>query len=81
MVINIRNPNSGAVAKTRVTVTPRVRVGVGVGVVGSEFKGGGGGEFKGGGGGEFKDMVKAYGNITVAMIMQLSFIRYSYWFC
>ena len=34
-----------------------------------------------GGGSEFKDMVKAYGNITVAMIMQLSFIRYSYWFC
>ena len=71
MVINIRNPNSDAVAKTRVRVTPRVRVGVGVV----------GGEFKGGGGGEFKDMVKAYGNITVAMIMQLSFIRYSYWFC
>ena len=71
MVLNIRNPNSGAVAKARVRVTPRVRVGVGVG----------GGEFKGGGGSEFKDMVKAYGNITVAMIMQLSFIRYSYWFC
>ena len=24
--------------------------------------------------------MKAYGNITVAMIMRLSFIRYSYWF-
>ena len=34
-----------------------------------------------GGEGEFKDRVKGYGNITVAMIMQLSFIRYSYWFC
>ena len=31
--------------------------------------------------GEFKNRAKAYGNITVAMIMQLSFIRYSYWFC
>ena len=31
--------------------------------------------------GEFKGRVKAYGNITVPMIMQLSFIRYSYWFC
>ena len=25
--------------------------------------------------------MKAYGNITVSMIMQQSFIRYSYWFC
>ena len=39
------------------------------------------GEFKGKGESEFKDRVKAYGNITVAMIMQRSFIRYSYWFC
>ena len=31
--------------------------------------------------GEFKGRVKAYGNITVPMIMQLSFIRYSHWFC
>ena len=36
--------------------------------------------FKGKGEGEFKERVKACGNITVAMIMQLSFIRYSYWF-
>ena len=45
--------------------------------------GGGEPEFKGKGEGEFKDRVKAYGNITFAMIMQLSFIfiRYSYWFC
>ena len=42
------------VAKTRVRVTPRVRVGVRVS--------------KGGDEGEFKDRVKAYGNITVAMI-------------
>ena len=33
--------------------------------------------FKGKGEGEFKETVKAYGNITVAMIMQLPFIRYS----
>ena len=57
------------VAKTRVRVTPRVGVwGEGKGV------------FKGKGEGEFKERVKACGNITVAMIMQLSFIRYSYWF-
>ena len=31
--------------------------------------------------GEFKDRLKAYGNVTVAMIMQLLFICYSYWFC
>ena len=37
--------------------------------------------FKGGGEGELKERVKSYGNITVAMTMQLSFIRYSYWFC
>ena len=29
----------------------------------------------------FKGRVKAYGNITVSMIMQRSFIPYSYWFC
>ena len=49
------------VAKTRVRATPRVRVGVRVS--------------KGGDEGEFKDRVKAYGNITVAMIaflLQLS---------
>ena len=40
------------------------------------------GKGEGGGEGEFKDRVKGYGNITVAMIMQLSFIRYSaHWFC
>ena len=39
------------------------------------------GEGEGKGEGEFKNRAKAYGNITVAMIMQLSFIRYSYWFC
>ena len=39
------------------------------------------GEGGGGGEGEFKGRVKAYGNITVPMIMQLSFIRCSYWFC
>ena len=31
----------------------------------------GGGEFKGKGESEFNDRVKAYGNITVAMIMQV----------
>ena len=45
-----------------------------------EGEGGGEGESEGEGGGgdegEFKDRVKAYGNITVPMIMQLSFIRY-----
>ena len=49
-----------------------------------EGKGGGEGERGGGGGGggegEVKDRVKAYGNITEVMIMQLSFIHYSYWF-
>ena len=40
-----------------------------------------GGESKGEGEGEFKGKMKAYGNITVPLIMQLSFIRYSYWFC
>ena len=29
----------------------------------------------------FKDRVKAYGNITAAMIIHISFIPYSYWFC
>ena len=44
-------------------------------------KGEGEGEFGGEGEDEFNGRVKAYGNITVPMIMQLSFIRYSYWFC
>ena len=68
MVINIRNPNSGAVAKTRVRVTPRVRVRVSVRVEGEgggecESKGGaeGGVDLKGMGEGVFKDSVKAYG--------------------
>ena len=52
----------------------RVRVRVGVRLEGE-------GEFKGEGGGAFKDRVNAHGKITVAMIMQPLFIRYSYWFC
>ena len=44
-------------------------------------KGEGEGEFGGEGEDEFNGRAKAYGNITVPMIMQLSFIRYSYWFC
>ena len=56
--------------------------GEGKGERGGEGKGGGEGESGGGGGGEgeVKDRVKAYGNITEVMIMQLSFIHYSYWF-
>ena len=62
------------VAKTRVRVTPRVRVRVGVGVrirvgVGVRVRV------------SLRSRVKAYGNITVPMTMQLSFTRYSYWFC
>ena len=53
--------------------------GKGKGKGNTKGKGGGEGKGKGGGGGE--DRVKAYGNITVSMIMQRSFIRYSYWFC
>ena len=44
-------------------------------------KGGGEGEGEGEGEGGGEDRVKAYGNITVSMIMQRSFIRCSYWFC
>ena len=56
----------------------RVRVRVGVRL---RVRLEGEGEFKGEGGGEFKDRVNVHGNITVTMIMQPLFIRYSYWFC
>ena len=51
--------------------------GKGKGKGNTKGKGGGEGKGKGEGGGE--DRVKAYGNITVSMIMQRSFIRCSYW--
>ena len=50
--------------------------GKGEGEGGGEGGSEGEGKGEGGGEGEFKDRVKAYGNITVPMIMQLSFIRY-----